>query len=228
MPPKGKRRRRPRTPRPYHYYFRVNEWYLSCDSDHEWRFLDDETEEDRLFGRTRTRKSSLKHDHYIDCHGDLLNPIKHVTGGELTLHSGREVELITEFFPENIQWEERPHDQGGGVLWSHRREDGESRRVTSFLRVDECSYLALVQILTSGRRVIIKLGGNEFYRNTALIRQVGWFMEGDHDLQEETDGAIEDAMARGESRSRGCSATGAKPRCAASTSRHEPRSFRAP
>ena len=65
--------------------------------------------------------------------------------------------------------------------------------------MDECSYLALVQVLASGRQVIIRLGGDEFYRNTAIIRSVGWFMEGDPDLREEMNGAIEDGMGAGRS-----------------------------
>ena len=44
--------------------------------------------------------------------------------------------------------------------------------------------------------MIIRLGGNEFYKNSAIIRRVGWFMEGNHDLQEELDGAVEKAKAQ--------------------------------
>ena len=44
---------------------------------------------------------------------------------------------------------------------------------TSFFNEGECSYLALAQALASGRQRIIKLGGDEFYRNTAIIQRVG-------------------------------------------------------
>jgi len=59
--------------------------------------------------------------------------------------------------------------------------------------VDECSFLALVQVLSSSRPVIVELAGQEYYRNSALIKKVGWFTQGDPDHQDELEWAIESA-----------------------------------
>jgi hypothetical protein len=54
--------------------------------------------------------------------------------------------------------------------------------------------LALVQVLTSGRDVIVELSGEEFYRNTARIRGVNWFTADDPDRQEDLEWAIQQAQ----------------------------------
>jgi hypothetical protein len=98
---------------------------------------------------------------------------------------------------KNIQYEKRPQDEAGGVLWSRWDEEHEHRTTTGLLYVDECSFLALVQVLTSGRSVILNLHGHEYYRNTARIKNVGWFTKGDPDVQEDMEWAIQEARGGG-------------------------------
>ena len=67
---------------------------------------------------------------------------------------------------------------------------------TGHLRVDECSFLALLQVLTGGRSVILDLSGDEFYRSSALVRSSGWFTEGCSLHAEDLEWAMREAEKR--------------------------------
>lgn len=192
-----RRTRRPKGPQPYTYYLGIRAWYVSCHSSYEWKVIDEGDPDGGPFGRPRIRESKSEHHHYLTLMVDLLNPVKKVTGGELSVHSSRRVKLVTDFYPKNIQYEERPQDEGGGVLWSRWDEDHQARHMTGLVRFDDCSFLALIQLLTSGREVVMELTGDEFYRNSASIRSAGWMTPDHPKWREEIEYAVEQSRAHG-------------------------------
>jgi len=192
----GKGRPKPRKtgPQPYTYYLRIFSWHVRCNNSYEWKVT--KVRYPTLCGPSEIREATVEHRHYIDTKVELLNPVKNVVSGSLDIVSSREVKTRTASYPENIENEQRPQDEGGGSLWSRWADDREQKTFNGLVSVDECAFLALLQVLTTGLPVIIDLNGEEFYRNTARIRSVGWFTEGDHDLQDEVKYAIEESRTR--------------------------------
>ena len=180
-------------PQPYLYFFRIINWHVSCHNRHEWKMV--KTRDPAPWEPREIRESKVSHSHYISLETELLNPVKKVKYADLEFLSSREVEMKTDTFPKNIRYEERPQDAGGGAMWTRKAEGDGFRTATGVMRMSECSFLALLQLLTSGRTVIVEMNGDEFYRNTAVIRSFGWFTEGHPDSTEEMEDAIRESMA---------------------------------
>jgi hypothetical protein len=135
---RGRRLQRKKTgPRHYAYYFKVLEWYVHCRNDYEWTILRERDESAPRWDQHQIRETKVEHRHYVDVKVELLNPVKKVVGGEVDICTAREVELQTDFYPKNIRYEERPQDQGGGVLWSRWDEEHQNRVASGLLYVDE-------------------------------------------------------------------------------------------
>jgi len=194
---KRKGRQKKTGPQPYSYYFKILAWYIECSNTYEWKVVRERDSDAGLSMAHEIRETKVDHHHSIRVEVDLLNPVKKVVGGALIIDCFRKVELETDRYPENIRYERRPQDDGGGSLWSRWNEEREHRIASGLVRVDECSFLSLVQVLTSDRTVIIKLHGEEFYRNKARIRSVRWFLEGDPNKQEDLEYAVGQSTAVG-------------------------------
>jgi len=189
----GKRRKAKTGPQPYRYYFKVLDWFVDCQSDYDWKVVRKQDPKVPRWDGFEIRESEYEHRHYLKVIVELLNPLKQVAGGDFDICTSRKLETRTAVYPKHIQYEKQPQEQGGGALWSHWDDEHQNRVTTGLTYVDECSFLALVQVLTSGRSVIVELGGEAYYRNSALIKRVGWFTEGDPDQEDELAWAIESA-----------------------------------
>ena len=149
-----RKKRKRRTVEWADYYCEIKAWHIAYWNSGETTVVD---------GRFVREEAG----HHLDFHleVELLEPVKDVRRGTLSLDSGTNVERDArgdEVF-ERLDY--------GGLLW-YRTEEGE-RIMSGFVRSSHSGNLALLNLLLAGRRVILDLHGKIFYYREARITSTG-------------------------------------------------------
>lgn len=141
------------------YYCEIKAWHVSYWNSRETTVIDG-----------RFVREEADHNLDLQLEVELLEPVKEVKRGTLSLTSGTKLERDArgeEVF-ERLDY--------GGLLWC-RTEEGE-RIMSGFVRSSHSGNLALLSLLLAGRRVILDLQGTVFFYREARIRSTGWYTEG--------------------------------------------------